>query len=68
MNKTLNEIKELVNKADCILIGAGSGLSTSARIDYAGEEFRKEFKPYIRKYGFDNLYSSLRNLQIVVAR
>ena len=58
MNKTLNEIKELVNKADCILIGAGSGLSTAAGIDYAGEEFRKEFKPYIRKYGFDNLYSS----------
>ena len=37
MNKTLNDIKELVNKADCILIGAGSGLSTASGIDYAGE-------------------------------
>ena len=33
MNKTLNDIKDLINKADCILIGAGSGLSSSAGFD-----------------------------------
>lgn len=47
MNKTLNDIKELINNADCILIGAGSGLSTAAGIDYAGKEFKKEFAPYV---------------------
>ncbi|MBQ9314153.1 MAG: Sir2 silent information regulator family NAD-dependent deacetylase [Clostridia bacterium] len=58
MNKTLNDIKELINNADCILIGAGSGLSTAAGIDYRGEEFKKEFAPFIKKYGFTDLYSS----------
>lgn len=58
MNKTLNDIKELINNADCVLIGAGAGLSSSAGIDYAGEEFKKEFAPFIKKYGFTDLYTS----------
>lgn len=58
MNKTLDNIQGLVNNADCILIGAGAGLSSSAGIDYAGEEFKKEFAPFIKKYGFTDLYTS----------
>lgn len=58
MNKTLDNIQELVNNADCILIGAGAGLSSSAGIDYAGEEFKNEFAPFIKKYGFTDLYTS----------
>lgn len=58
MNKILNDIKELVSKADYILIGAGSGLSTAAGIDYAGEDFKKEFAPFIKKYDFTDLYTS----------
>ena len=57
MSETLNNIKKLINEADCILIGAGSGLSTAAGIDYMGEEFEKEFQPFIRKYGFTDLYT-----------
>ena len=41
MNKTLNDIRELINNADCILIGAGSGLSTAAGIDYAANSLLK---------------------------
>lgn len=55
MNKTLDN---LIKQADCLLIGAGSGLSTAAGIDYAGEEFKKAFKPFIDKYGFTDLYTS----------
>lgn len=58
MKKTLNDIKELIEQADCILIGAGAGLSTSAGIDYAGDEFKKEFAPFIKKYGFTDLYTA----------
>ena len=29
MNKTLDNIKNLIKDADCILIGAGSGLSSA---------------------------------------
>ncbi len=58
MNKTLDNIKELIEQADSILIGAGSGLSTSAGIRYAGEEFAKEFMPFINKYNFMDLYTA----------
>ena len=35
MNETLNKIKKLIEDAEYILIGAGSGLSTSAGIEYS---------------------------------
>ena len=44
MKKTLNDIRNLIEKADGVLIGAGYGLSTAAGINYAGEEFKKDFK------------------------
>lgn len=58
LSEKVNKIKELLNDADYILIGAGAGLSTSAGIDYAGEEFKKEFEPFIKKYHFTDLYTS----------
>ena len=42
----LNEIeklKEKIEKADVIVIGAGAGLSTSAGLTYSGERFEKYF-------------------------
>ena len=54
----MKDIFKIIDKADGILIGAGSGLSTAAGIDYAGERFKKEFKPFINKYGFTDLYTS----------
>lgn len=58
LSKKVNEIKELLKDADYILIGAGAGLSTSAGINYAGEEFKKEFAPFIKKYDFTDLYTA----------
>ena len=58
MNKILDEVINKINEADAVLIGAGSGLSTAAGIKYAGDEFKKEFAPFISKYGFTDLYSS----------
>lgn len=57
MSKTFN-INELIKDADCVLIGAGAGLSTAAGINYSGEEFRKDFKEFIDKYNFTDLYTS----------
>lgn len=54
----MEDIFNIINKADTVLIGAGSGLSTAAGIDYAGERFKTEFKPFIAKYGFTDLYTS----------
>ena len=54
----MNNIIEIINEADAILIGAGAGLSTASGINYAGARFQTEFKPFIEKYGFTDLYTS----------
>ena len=51
-------LKEQIANADYILIGAGSGLSAAAGLDYAGENFRREFREWIDRYGIADLYSS----------
>jgi len=51
-------LKKQIAEADCIIIGAGSGLSSAAGIDYAGADFRREFKEWIERYGITDLYSS----------
>ena len=51
-------LKQQIAEVDCIIIGAGSGLSSAAGIDYAGADFRREFKDWIARYGITELYSS----------
>ena len=51
-------LRRTIDEADHIIIGAGSGLSTAAGIDYSGEDFRQEFAPWIKRYGFTDLYTS----------
>ena len=61
MNEILNntkEIKNLIDEAECILIGAGSGLSTSAGIEYSGKRFEDNFKDFIEKYHFTDMYTA----------
>ena len=57
-NKRISEVKNLINEADYILIGAGSGLSTAAGLEDFGESFEKNFKEFIEKYNFPDLYSA----------
>lgn len=58
LNERIEEAKVKIREADAILIGAGAGLSAATGISYSGPEFKKEFADYIRKYGFQDLYSS----------
>ena len=58
MSRILGKIENLVKEADSILIGAGSGLSTAAGVKMDGEGFEKNFEPWIKKYGFKDLYTS----------
>ncbi len=51
-------MRQAIKETDRIVIGAGSGLSTAAGLDYAGEDFRREFAPWIERYGITDLYSS----------
>lgn len=50
-------LKEELDTADAVVIGAGSGLSTSAGFTYTGERFQKYFGDFIEKYGFRDMYS-----------
>ncbi len=53
----IDKLNKAINQADTIVIGAGAGLSTSAGFTYSGERFEKYFDDFIKKYGFDNMYS-----------
>lgn len=57
-NLEILKAKELIENADYILIGAGAGLSTAAGLEYSGERFEREFKEYIEKYHFEDLYTA----------
>lgn len=50
-------LKEKMETADAILIGAGAGLSTSAGLTYSGERFDKYFADFKEKYGITDMYS-----------
>lgn len=50
-------LREVLDKADVVLIGAGSGLSTAAGFTYAGERFEKHFSDFREKYGIMDMYS-----------
>lgn len=53
----INRLKEEINAAKAIVIGAGAGLSTSAGFTYTGERFQKYFADFKVKYGFADMYS-----------
>lgn len=57
-NKRILEVKNLINKADYILIGAGAGLSTAAGLDYSGKRFEDNFGEFIEKYDFTDMYTA----------
>lgn len=60
MNSSCSAIERLqqeLKTADAIVIGAGSGLSTSAGFTYSGERFQRYFKDFSIKYGFKDMYS-----------
>lgn len=54
----LQNVKQAINNAEYILIGAGAGLSTAAGLEYSGESFQKDYKEFIKKYHFEDLYTA----------
>lgn len=57
-NSRILQAKQAIKQADYIIIGAEAGLSTAAGLEYSGESFQTNFKEFIDKYDFDNLYSA----------
>ena len=57
MNEKIEILRRALNESEAILIGAGSGLSSSAGFTYSGERFEKFFSDFEEKYGFRDMYS-----------
>ena len=55
--KQIERLKNEIETADAILIGAGAGLSTSAGFNYNGERFERNFADFREKYGITDMYS-----------
>lgn len=49
--------QKVFNQVDAVLIGAGSGLSTSAGFQYSGKRFHQYFADFETKYRFHDMYS-----------
>ncbi len=50
-------LKEEIDTADAIVIGAGAGLSTSAGLTYSGERFNRYFYDFAERFGISDIYS-----------
>lgn len=58
LTEKIEKLKQEIKNSNYILIGAGAGLSTSAGFLYDGKRFEDNFKDYIKKYGFTDMYSA----------
>lgn len=56
-SEKIERLKQLLTEADAVVIGAGSGLSTSAGLTYSGERFERYFADFIAKYHIPDMYS-----------
>lgn len=58
MKDKIKQLIEAINTSEAIIIGAGSGLSTSAGFTYSGKRFEQYFGDFIKKYHFQDMYSA----------
>ena len=55
--EALSRLREEIEKADAIVIGAGAGLSTAAGLTYSGERFERYFFDFEQRFGIQDIYS-----------
>lgn len=56
-SEQIQKLKNEMETADAIVIGAGAGMSASAGMSYGGERFEKYFSDFHKKYGIRDMYS-----------
>lgn len=56
-SQQLERLNTALERAEAVVIGAGSGLSTAAGFVYTGERFDRYFSDFAQKYGFRDMYS-----------
>ena len=50
-------LKQALDQADAVVVGAGAGLSASAGLSYSGPRFERYFGDFQRKYGIQDMYT-----------
>lgn len=58
MVDALKKLKNALNAAEAVLVGAGAGLSTAAGYVYGGERFRRYFADFADAYHLRDMYSA----------
>ena len=53
----IEQLKQALDQADAVVVGAGAGLSTSAGFTYSGARFTQYFSDFAAKYGFSDMYT-----------
>lgn len=56
-NEEITKFHEILDSAECVVVGAGAGLSASAGFSYSGGRFKKYFSDFEAKYHFHDMYS-----------
>ena len=56
-SEQIERLKQALDGADAVVIGAGAGLSASAGLTYSGKRFETHFKDFADKYGIRDMYS-----------
>lgn len=56
-NEEIAKLREILDSAECVVVGAGAGLSASAGFSYGGGRFKKYFSDFEAKYHFHDMYS-----------
>lgn len=55
--ENIESLREELERADAIVLGAGAGLSTAAGLTYSGERFERYFFDFIEHLGIRDMYS-----------
>lgn len=56
-SKQIDRLRDALDEAEAVVIGAGAGLSTAAGYTYSGERFDELFGDFAARYGFSDMYS-----------
>ena len=58
LQERVETLRALLENAECVLIGGGSGLSSAAGLTYSGQRFTENFGDFIKKYDLTDMYSA----------
>ncbi len=50
-------LRQMLDQAEAVVIGAGAGLSTAAGYEYGGARFQRYFSDFHRQYGITDMYT-----------